>query len=77
MRLLPSFCKCVPQPGTWLMMILDFGIVGYSLRRSNGQRVASALAPHSSELAVEVAAAPQLPTAVAERSAAVSAGEGA
>jgi hypothetical protein len=35
--------QAVPEPSTWLMMILGFGMVGYSLRRSNPQRLAPAL----------------------------------
>ncbi len=34
----------VPEPSTWLMMILGFGIAGQSLRRSREQRFTPALA---------------------------------
>lgn len=32
----------VPEPGSWAMMILGFGLVGYTLRRQRGRRLAAA-----------------------------------
>ena len=31
----------VPEPGTWLMMILGFGLIGFRMRQSSARRVAS------------------------------------
>jgi hypothetical protein len=31
----PPAISAVPEPGTWLMMLLGFGLIGYSLRRQS------------------------------------------
>jgi hypothetical protein len=38
-----SVVQAVPEPSTWLMMILGFGIVGYSLRNLKAKKLTPAL----------------------------------
>ncbi len=40
-----SFASTVPEPETWAMMILGFGLVGTALRRQRSADTASAFAP--------------------------------
>ncbi len=33
----------VPEPATWALMILGFGVIGYSMRRRPSVRIAQAI----------------------------------
>jgi PEP-CTERM motif len=37
-----AFSSAIPEPATWAMMILGFGLVGGSLRRTNNRQHQSA-----------------------------------
>jgi hypothetical protein len=46
-----SITAAVPEPGTWLMMILGFGVVGVALRRKQREGSGGASAPFSRKMA--------------------------